>query len=489
VTPASLPRLLGPQHRARAATHICDEMSVEKAPDMAIERLRYWNELGRALAQRGRHEEALECYDRALTVRNDIPQIWANRGNALRHLGRLTEAEKSLREALRLKPHFANAYNNLGSVLLDLNRIEEADSSFRSAIHLKPGNPGFHKNLAYVSMRAGRAAEAQAHYRAALCLIPDDAEIHEDLGMALLLSGKFREGWAEYEWRWRTRRAAVEARRFPLPAWGGERIGDKTVLVHAEQGLGDTLQFCRLASHVPARDIILEVQRPLVRLLSTLPGPRMVIARGETLPPHDLHCSIMSLPYALETTVHTIPAEIPYLRPDPRDVDHWRRRLTELPGLRVGLCWAGGRSPTNGEQNRDDDRRSLHLTALAPFAAIEGISFVSLQTGPPAAQAMQPPGGMNLHDFTAALHDFADTAALIECLDLIISTDTATPHLAGALGKPVWLMIRADACFRWLQDRDDSPWYPTMRLFRQPAPGDWGSVISRVRDALRHVGA
>jgi len=307
--------------------------------------------------------------------------------------------------------------------------------------------------------------------------------------MALLLSGKFREGWAEYEWRWRTRRAAAEVRRFPLPAWGGEPIGDKTILVHAEQGHGDTLQFCRLASNVPARGIILEVQPPLVRLLSSLAGPRVVIARGEKLPPHDLHCSLMSLPFALDTTLETIPAEVPYLKADSRDVDDWRRRLAHLPGRRVGLCWAGGRSPTNREQNRDDDRRSLHLTALAPLASIEGISFVSLQTGPPAAQATHPPAGINLHDFTAALHDFGDTAALVECLDLVISTDTATPHLAGALGKPVWLMIRNDACFRWLRGRDDSPWYPTMRLFRQSAPGDWGSVTSRVRDALRHVAA
>jgi Flp pilus assembly protein TadD len=464
-------------------------MSVEKAPDTTIETLRYWNERGRALVRCGRHEEALECYDRALTVRCDFPQIWANRGNALRYLDRLNEAEESLRQALRLKPHFANAYNNLGSVLLDLDRLEEADSSFRAAIHLEPGNPGFHKNLASVCMRAGRAAEAHGHYRAALCLNPDDAEIHEDLGMALLLSGNFREGWAEYEWRWRTRRAAAEGRRFPLPAWSGETISDKTVLVHAEQGLGDTLQFCRLASHVPARDIILEVQPPLVRLLSTLSGPRMVIARGERLPPHDLHCSLMSLPYALGTTLDTIPAEIPYLRADPRDVEHWRRRLADLPGLRVGLCWAGGRSPTNREQNRIDDRRSLHLTVLAPLVAVEGISFVSLQTGEPAAQATHPPAGMNVHDFASALHDFADTAALVECLDLVISVDTATPHLAGALGKPVWLIIHADACFRWLQERDDSPWYPTMRLFRQPATGDWDSVTSRVRDALRHLPA
>jgi hypothetical protein len=257
--------------------------------------------------------------------------------------------------------------------------------------------------------------------------------------------------------------------------------------VHAEQGFGDTLQYCRFASHVPAWETVLEVQPPLVRLLSTLVGPKLVIARGETPPPHDLHCSLLSLPYALGTTLETIPAEIPYLRADPQDVEQWQRRLADLPGLRVGLCWAGGRSPTNPEQNRTDDRRSLQLSALRPLAAVEGISFVSLQTGPPATQARNPPAGMHLYDFTAALHDFADTAALVECLDLVISADTATPHLAGALGKPVWLMTRTDACFRWLQDRDDSPWYPTMSLFRQTAPGDWASVISQVRDALRKV--
>jgi hypothetical protein len=225
-----------------------------------------------------------------------------------------------------------------------------------------------------------------------------------------------------------------------------------------------------------------------VRLLSRLPGVSEIIVSDGRPSSFDLWCTLMSLPHAVGTTLETIPATTPYLTADPADVAHWRERLAGLAGLRVGLCWAGGRT-RNLRQIANDRRRSITLDTLAPLGEISGVQFISLQKGPPAAEAARPPQGMELHDFTEDLHDFADTAALIEGLDLVISVDTAVAHLAGALGKPVWVLNRFDTDFRWPRDRDDSPWYPSLRQFRQPTPGEWHSVISRARGALQRLAA
>jgi hypothetical protein len=448
-----------------------------------------WNEIGSGLAKRGRHEEALACYDRALAIRRDIPQLLSNRGNALGNLSHFDEAETSLREALRLKPDFANAHRNLGRVLVDLGRWEEAAASVRTALRLQPDLPDALCDLGDILYRLGRSAEAQRSYRAALCLRPEHPELHMSLGVTLLLAGQFEEGWKELEWRLQTKGMVRELSRFSVPSWNGEAIGDRVILLHAEYGLGDTLQFCRYVPQIAAgAKTVLEVQPPLVRLLSRLPGLVEIVARGDRLPSFDLHCPLMSLPRAVGTTLDTIPATTPYLEADPVDVAHWRERLASLAGLRVGLCWAGGRTSNPG-QILLDARRSIALDTLAPLGDISGVHFISLQKGPPAAEAACPARGMELHDFTGDLHDFADTAALIDGLDLVISVDTAVAHLAGALGKPVWLLNRFDTCFRWLQNRDDSPWYPLLRQFRQPAPGDWHSVISRARGALQRLAA
>jgi len=303
----------------------------------------------------------------------------------------------------------------------------------------------------------------------------------------LLRNQQFEEGWKEFEWRLQTKRMIRRLGRFSAPLWNGEPIGDSIILLHADEGLGDTLQFCRYVPQIAASArTVLEVQPPLVRLLSRLLGPIEIIARGDPLPAFDLHCPLMSLPRAVRTTLDTIPATSPYLEADPADVAHWRERLAGLARLRVGLCWAGGRSRYLS-QIATDRRRSITLDTLAPLGEISGVQFISLQKGPPAAEAARPPHGMELHDFTEDLHDFADTAALKDSLDLVISVDTSIAHLAGALGKPVWLLNRFDTCFRWLQNRDDSPWYPSLRQFRQPAPGDWRSVISRTRGALQRL--
>jgi hypothetical protein len=297
------------------------------------------------------------------------------------------------------------------------------------------------------------------------------------------LAGRFEEGWKEHEWRWKTKQMSGGVRDFSAPLWRGEAIEDRVILLHAEQGFGDTLQFCRYVSLIASgARIVLEVQAPLVRLLSRLPGIREIVARGDRLPSFDLHCPLLSLPHAFGTTLDTIPRATPYLAADSAQAADWRERLAGLDGLLVGLVWAGGQRLGRPGLAA---RRSIALNTLAPLGEVSGISFISLQKGEAAAEATNPPRGMALHNFIGDLHDFADTAALVDGLDLVISVDTAVAHLAGALGKPIWLLNRFDTDWRWLLDRDDSPWYPQLRQFRQPSPGDWNSVIYRVRDALQ----
>ncbi len=260
---------------------------------------------------------------------------------------------------------------------------------------------------------------------------------------------------------------------------------DRTILLHAEQGYGDTLQFCRYVPLVAQRArVVLGVPTALRRLMASLPGDKLIVTEDDALPPFDLHCPLLSLPLAFGTTLATIPATIPYLRADRLLTARWRKRLTALPGLKVGLVWAGESSQAMADAQARDRRRSIPLARLARLGDVPRVSLVSLQKGAAATQAREPPAGLTIHDWTDELTDFADTAALVAGLDLVISVDTAVAHLAGALGKPVWVLNRADACWRWLRDRSDSPWYPTVRLFRQPTHGDWDPVITEVAAAL-----
>jgi len=447
------------------------------------------NNLGLALGGLTRYEEALASYDRALAIKPDFAEVLNNRGNALHELKRYEEALASYDRALAIKPDYAYAFYNRGNALLGLGRPAGAEKSYREALALRPNYPEAHSNLGHTLSALGRAAEAVASCREALRLRPDFADAHNNLCLALLSTGQYDEGWKEHEWRWKTKHLSEGARDFSAPRWGGEAIGDRVILLHAEQGLGDTLQFCRYVPLVASvARVVLEVQAPLVRLLSQLPAIEKIIARGDKLPPFDLQCPLLSLPRAFGTTLDTIPAATPYLAADPELAADWRERLARLDRLRVGLVWAGEKR-LHPELAAVDHRRSVALDTMAPLGEASGVSFISLQKGEPATQTANPPHGMELHDFTADLHDFADTAALIDGLDLVISVDTSVAHLAGALGKPVWLLNRFDTCWRWLLNRDDSPWYPQLRQFRQPAPGDWNSVIRAVRYALQRLAA
>ncbi|HWZ67205.1 MAG TPA: tetratricopeptide repeat protein [Stellaceae bacterium] len=452
------------------------------------------NNLGIVLYALGRPAQAEANYREALRLRPNYPEAHINLGIALHALGRSAEAEASCREALRLRPDSPEAHINLGYALHALGRPAEAEANYREALRLRPNCPEAHNNLGTALNALGRPAEAEASCREALRLQPESPEAHFTLGYALLLAGRFEEGWKEYEWRWKTKQLSGRARAFSAPLWNGETIGDRIILLHAEQGFGDTLQFCRYVPLIACgARIILEVQAPLVRLLSRLPGIMEIVPHGDGLPRFDLHCPLLSLPRAFGTTLDTIPAATPYLSADPALAANWHERLAGLDGLRIGLVWAGSQRLNRPEEAAFDRRRSIALDAMAPLSEVSGVSFVSLQKYELAAQATHPlhgpPHGMTLHDFTADLHDFEDTAALIVNLDLVISVDTSVAHLAGALGKPVWLLNRFDTCWRWLLNRDDSLWYPTLRQFRQPCPGDWNSVICEVRDALQHLAA
>ena len=442
-------------------------------------------QLGNIFFQQGKPDQAAESYRQALELNPAHADALANLGCALRDLGRLEEAVLTLCAALELKPRGGEIYSNLGNALKDMGRLTEAEAACRAAVALMPSSPVAKFNLGCVLQDQRKFAEAGDFYRAAIAIEPDYVRAHWNLGLALLAQGRFREGWAEHEWRARTQRSWSPALRFEQTAWQGETLAGKILLIHREQGLGDNIQFARYASLAAARGarVIMLTYPPLVRLFRTLPGVSEVVADGDPLPAFDLQAPILSLPHLFGTELATVPAEIPYLRADPVGVAAWRDRLAPLPGRKVGLVWAGGVRPNDPDWARLDGRRSLALALFTEIAELKGISLVSLQKGGPAVQVE----GFPIADFMDEIEDFADTAALIEALDLVITVDTAVAHLAGSLGKPVWILSRYDGCWRWLEDRDDTPWYPTARLYRQKQPHDWPEVLARVREDLKHL--
>ena len=451
----------------------CFRRALVMSPKMAAA---HYN-LGRSLGVVGRWEDAAVSFQNALAIRPDDGDVVVSLAVALRELGRLEEAVAFCRRAIALRPGDADAHTNLGCLLQDMRLLDPAAACHRKAIELAPSRPECHVNLGCVLHLQRRLDEAVDSNRRAIEIDPDNADAHHNLAVALLSLGQMAEGWQEYEWRWKIPQMIAAHRDFSVPRWNGEPASGKTLLLHAEQGFGDTLQFCRYAS-LAARlgmRVIVEAPPSLVRLLGGLKGIDQVVARGQALPRADLHCPMLSMPLAVGTVVETVPAEIPYLFSDPERTADWAQRLAPFRNLRVGLVWAG--NPLAQHRNLTALRRgrSIPTTFLTPLAGMEGIDFFSLQKDGSAG-----PDGMILNDFMAEMGDFADTASLIANLDLVVSVDTAVAHLAAAMGKPVWVMNRFDACWRWLHERDDSPWYPTLRLFTQPAPGDWRSVVDRI---------
>jgi Tfp pilus assembly protein PilF len=449
----------------------------------------------------GRSKEALANYDKALAINPGDAGVLNNRGVTLQHLKRFEEALESYDQALAIDPGYAGALDNRGNVLRELKRLEDSLASYDKALAVSPDDAEALNNRGITLQDMARFEEALTSYRQAQAARFDYASAHMNEALCNLLLGDFERGWLKYEWRWRIDDAASARRNFPWPLWlGGDDIAGKTILLHAEQGIGDTIQFCRFAKLVKRQGaaIVLEVQPELTSLIASLDPTVRVIARGDPLdasfgapsgdaiPKFDYHCPLLSLPLAFKTTPNSIPAEIPYLSAPEQKTKLWRDRLGTGTKPRIGLAWAGNPRPEMPAANRIDRQRSIGFDQLAPLFGQPGCEFYSLQKGNDAVgQLRRSIHRRRVVDWTDELKDFSDTAALIENLDLIIAVDTAVAHLAGALGKPFWLMNRFNSCWRWLLDREDSPWYPTARIFRQPCHGDWSSVIESVASALR----
>ncbi len=432
--------------------------------------------LGVAEAQRGAHAAAAALIVRSLRLRPDAAQPWANLGGALRALGEAEQADAALTRALALDPALADALTNLGSVRHTLADYPSALEWLERAARLRPGHPDTLFNRGVVLRDARRFAESDACLGALLDSWPNHAEAHLARAVSRLLRGDLRAGWEEFEWR---------PRRLPAPPWAGEPLEGRRILLHAEQGFGDTIQFARYAPLVARAGgrVILDVHPLQHRLLRSLGPDIQVLVRGPAPAPHDVHCPLMSLPRAFGTDLASIPAPPSYLSAEPDEVARWSRRIAQIEtgmkeGLRVGLVWAGN------PKHRNDRNRSIPADRLAPLTDVPGLRLFSLQTGD--AQAARPAA---LPDLTAGIRDFADSAAILANLDLVIAVDTATIHLAGALGVPAWLLLPYAPDWRWLLDRADSPWYPSLRLFRQPRPGDWDSVLRAVAAALERFAA
>jgi tetratricopeptide (TPR) repeat protein len=455
----------------------CYARAAALAPD-SVETLANF---GGALCDRGEPDKAAAQFERALALRSDHIESLNGLGIALRKQGRIEAAIAQFERALALRPDQAETHNNLALALEDLGRLDEAVFHYEHSLKLVPTQAETHNNLGNALEHQGRLEAAMSSYERALALKPDYAEVHYNRGLLLLLRGEYERGWAEYEWRWRCK-DNPDTREFARPKWAGEPIEGRTVLIHAEQGFGDIFQFLRYVPAVGERsaNVLLAVPRPVIRIADNMPGVSTVLSQGDSVPEFDFHCPLLSLPHAFGTTMETIPNVVPYLTPPCDASAAWTRRLSSCSELKVGLVWSG--NPVN----KLNPQRSIPLAMLEPLWAIAGIRWFSLQVGQPATDVELEPK-VPIEDLSPFLTDFAETAAAISHLDLVISVETAVAHLAGALGRPVWVPLAFVPAWRWLLGREDSPWYPTMRLFRQGRPGDWAAVIQRLAASLMQV--
>jgi len=478
-----------------------------------------WMNLGSVLREQGREAQAWAALRRSVELRPDLISGWINLAALARTARRPSEAEEYLRKATDLnpsqletqiawcqfraaegdlpgawswlrsalaqQPDHDEAVNIQGILLHKEGRFEEAVECFRRALSL--GSRSAPSNCGNSLLDLGRMEEALDAHQSAVELDPLNPGAQYNLALTRLRLGDWERGWSDYEARWQFREVHRSPRSFAVPRWQGELLEGRRILLHAEQGLGDTIQFCRYTALVAARGgrVVLQVQQPVERLLQSLATVRSGVARTAVLdgptPPFDLECPLMSLPAVFRTTVDSVPWTGAYLGADPA-LAREKDVLLESsgPGPRVGLCWAGN------PRYKADRQRSMHLTTLLPLLRVEQVSWISLQKGEAAAQIHELPADVLLRDGSSAERDLAETAALIAGLDLVITTDTCVAHLAGAMGKPVWILLPHLSDWRWMQGIETTPWYPTARLFRQPSPGDWQGVLDRILLELAH---
>lgn len=431
-------------------------------------------------------EAAVAFYRRALELKQPYVEACTDLGVALHDQGKFTEAEACHRQSLAWKPDSFETHNNLGSLYQDQAKLDEAHFHYLRALELKPDAPETHVNLGISYKRFGRFDEACSHYNRALGIRPDYAAAHLGLATMRMLQGDFEQGWRNFEWRWKT--GQLPEREFFQPPWDGAPLpSGATILLHCEQGFGDAIQFVRYAPIVkqsnPSATVVVECEPPLTKLFASVRGVDRIVPGCDTLPSFDTYAPLLSLPRILNTRLDTIPRNVPYLFAQEDLINLWRLRLSRIDGFRIGINWHGRENHPVAQQ------RDLPLDQLASLANIAGVRLISLQKG---AGQRELAGDrypiVNFADELDGAHGaFMDTAAIMMNLDLVITSDTSIAHLAGALGVPVWVGLPFVPDWRWLLDRSDSPWYPTMRLFRQPALGDWPSVLKVVKESLREV--
>ncbi len=454
----------------------------KKALELKPDYTEVYNNMGIVFQESGRLDEAVSCYKKALVIDPHTPEVHNNLGNSLKSMERLDEAISCYAKALELKPDYVDAINNLGAAYENLNKFEQSISCYEKALQISPDYTEAHVNMGITFQHMGELDKANSCYQKALAQDPQNADAHFHYSFSLLLGGELKHGWKEYEWRlFRKEWKRTHTYDPNIPKWDGESFKGKTLFIHAEQGLGDTLQFVRylpLAKDLGGK-VIFETSEPLAGLFQDFPGiDKLVIFSSEKTHDYDLYTPLLSIPGLLETSIDTIPADVPYIHAAPSKVEYWGKRLPE-GSFKIGLVWAG-KPATN-------DNRPCELKLFSPLAEIPGISLIGLQKGEAGAQVQGLPDGMRVNNLGEELRNLSDTAAVIENLDLIISIDTSVAHLAGAMGKQVWTLLPFAPDWRWLLDRADNPWYPTMRLFRQKKPGNWDGVLERVVQELEKI--
>ncbi|AMN43366.1 tetratricopeptide repeat protein [Rhodoplanes sp. Z2-YC6860] len=490
-----MPPSLSKKAREKAASDLAFASELERSGlfDEAEQRYRavlqsdprQWqalHQLGSIFLERGDHVQALEYMAAAMKANPASAEAKSNYGFILQKMERHEEALDYFSRSLVVRPTYAPALLNRGVSLHQLGRLQQALDNFERVLALEPRNVKALYNRANILHELRRFDESLATFQQTLALAPNYAEAQLNEALTRLLLGDFERGWRQYEWRWKAESQRHQRRDFAQPLWlGGEALAGKTILVHAEQGFGDAFQFVRYLPRLAAlgAEVILEVKPGLRAILSGMNGVARVVEQGEPHPHFDVHCPIMSLPLAFRTTLDTIPADVPYLKAPPDRLQKWSH-LSSRQGFRVALAWAGSAT------HKQDQLRSIPLKELVPLiAGADGVEWLSVQRELRAGDAELLNELPKVRSLGGELEDFADTAAVLSQADLVITVDTAVAHLAGALGRPVWLLVQYSPDFRWLLDREDSPWYPTLRIFRQDQLRDWSGVAGRVAEALK----
>jgi hypothetical protein len=450
--------------------------------------------LAKALVDCGLNKESITHHKKAAELAPDNPEILLNYAKALASLECFEEALGLLSRAGSIAPNHEGIWVNKGNILHALNNDEEAIATFERALEINPENAVAWTNKAISLEALGRLDDALYAYDCATNADRDYVSAYWNKSNLKLSLGDYQSGWELFEWRWKTKAQKNSFRQYPQPLWlGVESLKDKKILIWSEQGLGDSIQFCRYIKMVAdlGAKVIFEVQEPLRTLFESLDGVHQVIPMGSEPPDFDFHCPLMSLPLAFKTSIDTIPNHVPYIKPDKNNISFWESRLDQAKKLRVGLVWSSGFRPDHPELWEANAKRDIPLSLLAKIN-LPDVAFYSLQKGENgekqlAALKESPENLINIIDFTQELADFSDTAALIDALDLIISVDTSVAHMAGALAKPVWVLNRFDSCWRWLRNKSSSPWYPTAKIFNQSTRGDWSPVVEEVLRCLKSL--